>query len=90
MRMSLDIANLERLYAGGETTPEAIVTDVYARIRARGAAPDWITLVGEDERHPLAIRNPGEHVQPRLHLRRIELGLGGRRRFRPRILRARH
>ena len=42
------------------------------------------------ERHPLALRHPGEHVQPRLHLRRIELGLGGGRRGGPRVVRARH
>jgi allophanate hydrolase len=48
MTVSLDIANLERLYAAGETTPEQIVRGVYARIRARGALPDWITLVDED------------------------------------------
>ena len=45
MIVSLDIANLERLYASGETTPEEIVRDVYARIGKRGARPNWITLV---------------------------------------------
>jgi allophanate hydrolase len=48
MTVSLDIANLERLYAGGETTPEDIVREVYAHIGARGVRPDWITLVDED------------------------------------------
>jgi len=48
MTISLDIANLERLYAKGETTPEHIVREVYARIRIRGVLPDWITLVEED------------------------------------------
>jgi allophanate hydrolase len=48
MTISLDIANLERLYAEGETTPEHIVREVYARIRKKGAQPDWITLVEED------------------------------------------
>ena len=48
MTLSLDIANLERLYAEGEATPEEIVREVYARIRARGVRPDWITLVEED------------------------------------------
>lgn len=48
MTVSLDIANLERLYASGAATPEAIVHEVFARIGARGARPDWITLVGED------------------------------------------
>jgi allophanate hydrolase len=48
MTVSLDIANLERLYASGETTPEEIVREVYARIRAKGVRPDWITLVDED------------------------------------------
>ncbi len=46
--LSLDIANLERLYAAGETTPEEVVREVYARIGARGDLPDWITLVDED------------------------------------------
>jgi allophanate hydrolase len=48
MTLSLDIAALERLYAAGEPTPEEIVREVYARIRARGVRPDWITLVEED------------------------------------------
>jgi allophanate hydrolase len=48
MTLSLDIANLERLYATGETTPEQVVREVYARIAARGDRPDWITLVAED------------------------------------------
>ncbi len=47
MTVSLDIASLERLYAAGETTPEQIVREVYARIQARGVRPDWITLVDE-------------------------------------------
>ena len=48
MTVSLDIANLERLYASGEATPESIVREIYARIRARGERADWITLVDED------------------------------------------
>ncbi len=48
MTASLDIANLERLYAGGEAKPEEIVREVYARIGAKGVRPDWITLVDED------------------------------------------
>ncbi len=48
MTLSLDIANLERLYATGEMTPEEVVRDVYARIAARGDRPDWITLVEEE------------------------------------------
>lgn len=47
MTVSLDIANLEQLYAAGETTPEQIVRQVYARIMARGVRPDWISLVDE-------------------------------------------
>ena len=49
MTLSLDIANLERLYVGGEATPGGIVREVYARIRARGVRPDWITLVDEED-----------------------------------------
>ena len=49
MTVSLDIANLERLYAAGEATPERIIREVYARIRKKGVRPDWITLVDEDE-----------------------------------------
>jgi allophanate hydrolase len=49
MTVSLDIANLERLYAAGETTPEQIAHEVYARIRTKGIRPDWITLVEENE-----------------------------------------
>ena len=48
MTVSLDIANLERLYAQGDTTPEQIVREVYARIRRKGVQPDWIALVEED------------------------------------------
>ncbi len=48
MTLSLDIATLERLYAAGETTPENVIREVYARIAARGVLPDWITLVEED------------------------------------------
>jgi allophanate hydrolase len=48
MRVSLDIAALEALYASGEATPADVVAEVYARILARGVAPDWITLVEED------------------------------------------
>jgi allophanate hydrolase len=48
MSVSLDIANLARLYAEGETTSEKIVREVYARIRKRGVAPDWITLLDEE------------------------------------------
>jgi allophanate hydrolase len=48
MTLSLDIANLERLYAEGGATPEGIVREVYARIGARGVRPDWIALVEED------------------------------------------
>ncbi len=48
MTISLDIANLERLYACRDTTPEKIVREVYTRIRAKGIRPDWITLVEED------------------------------------------
>ncbi|ODS03088.1 hypothetical protein AUC71_11555 [Methyloceanibacter marginalis] len=46
--LSLDIATLERLYAAGETSPENVIREVYARIAARGVLPDWITLVEED------------------------------------------
>ena len=49
MTLSFDIANLERLYVGGEATPGGIVREVYARIRARGVRPDWITLVDEED-----------------------------------------
>ena len=61
MTLSFDIANLERLYAAGETRPEDVVREVYARIKARGDRPDWITLVDEDaaiERARNAPRGP--------------------------------
>ncbi len=48
MSVSLDIAAVARLYAEGEATPEAIVREVYARIRKKGVRPDWITLVEEE------------------------------------------
>jgi allophanate hydrolase len=46
--LSLDISNLATLYANGKTTPENVVRNVYARIRRKRIAPDWITLVDED------------------------------------------
>jgi allophanate hydrolase len=48
MTVSFDIANLARLYATGETTPEEIVGEAYGRIGRRGVAPEWITLVDKD------------------------------------------
>ena len=48
MSLSLDIANLARLYAEGEATPEQVVREVYARISKKGVRPDWITLVDEE------------------------------------------
>jgi allophanate hydrolase len=48
MTVSLDIANLERLYASGDTSPEWIVREAYARIETRGVKPDWITLVDQE------------------------------------------
>jgi allophanate hydrolase len=48
MTVSFDIANLARLYATGETTPEDIVGEVFARIARRDIAPDWITLIDKD------------------------------------------
>jgi allophanate hydrolase len=48
MTVSLDLAALERRYAQGSATPETIVREVFTRIRAKGARPDWITLVEED------------------------------------------
>jgi len=48
MTVSLDVANLERLYAAGETDPETVIRDVFARIRSKGVSPDWITLVDQD------------------------------------------
>ena len=59
MKLSLDIATLEALYASGEAAPADIVGEVYARIRARGVEPDWITLVEEDTALALA------HAAPR-------------------------
>lgn len=48
MTISLDIASLARSYGDGRVTPEAVMRDVYARIRRKGTAPDWITLVDEE------------------------------------------
>lgn len=45
MTQSLDIASLRAAYGSGALTPEAVVTDVYARIAARGDRPVWISLV---------------------------------------------
>jgi allophanate hydrolase len=48
MTVSLDLANLARLYAEGEATPEQIIREIYARIKTKGVRPDWITLVEEE------------------------------------------
>lgn len=48
MTTSLDIANLKALYSSGALTPEALVRDVYTRVRAKGVHPDWISLVDEE------------------------------------------
>lgn len=48
MTMSLDIGALTRAYANGALKPEDVIAEVYARIRARGECPVWITLVSED------------------------------------------
>jgi allophanate hydrolase len=47
MTLSLDIASLKAAYASAKLTPEKTITEVYARIRARGERPVWITLVDE-------------------------------------------
>lgn len=49
MSISLDIANLQRLYASGEATPVDIIREVYRRIREIGERPIWITLRDEEE-----------------------------------------
>ena len=48
MSVPLDIANLERLYAVGEMTPDQTVREVHARIRKKRVRPDWITLIDGD------------------------------------------
>ncbi len=48
MTSSLDIASLTAAYGSGALTPEDVIRDVYARIRARGGRPVWITLVDEE------------------------------------------
>lgn len=61
MSLSLDIASLRAAYASGTLTPEDVITEVYARIRARGERPVWITLVDEAvarERARIAPRGP--------------------------------
>ena len=49
MTISLDVANLHRLYASGEAKPEDIIREVYRRIREIGERPIWITLRREEE-----------------------------------------
>ena len=48
MTISLDITNLARRYEQGSVTPEAIVREIFANIRATGTSPDWISLVDEE------------------------------------------
>jgi allophanate hydrolase len=49
MTLSLDLNTLLRGYATADLTPEAVVTEVYARIAARGERPVWITLVPQEQ-----------------------------------------
>ena len=44
---SLDLCTLRALYAGAAATPQDVVREVYRRIKAKGVAPDWISLVPE-------------------------------------------
>jgi len=47
--ISLDITSLQDSYARNESTPAAVVLEVYRRIRAAGERPVWISLVPEEE-----------------------------------------
>jgi allophanate hydrolase len=61
MTRSLDIASLAAAYDSGALKPEDVIGEVYARIRASGERPVWITLVSEDaarERARNAPRGP--------------------------------
>lgn len=58
MTISLDIASLTAAYASGTLTPEEVIGEVYARIRARGERPVWITLVDEDAARQRARTGP--------------------------------
>lgn len=49
MNRSLDLGGLAAAYASGETTPEAVVRDVYGRIARVGERPTWISLVPQQE-----------------------------------------
>jgi allophanate hydrolase len=46
---SLDISSLARGYAAGALAPARVIGDIYAGIRATGAAPVWIHLAEERE-----------------------------------------
>ena len=48
----MDITSLETSYRNKVTSPTEVVNEVYARIRAEGLRPVWITLV--DKEHNLA------------------------------------
>ncbi|MFN3623107.1 MAG: allophanate hydrolase [Hyphomicrobium sp.] len=61
MILSLDIASLSATYDSGTLKPQDVIGEVYARIRARGERPVWITLASEDvacERARTAPRGP--------------------------------
>lgn len=47
MTLSLDISHLKNSYEAGKLTPEKVIAEIYERIRAKGAEPDWISLVDE-------------------------------------------
>jgi allophanate hydrolase len=63
--MRMDIAGLGTAYAQGETTPEAVIDEVYRRIAALGERPVWIALVPKEQAlAALAARRAAGGVQP--------------------------
>ena len=49
MTQPLDIATLTAAYASGETTPEQVLDDVFARIAAMGERPVWISVASREQ-----------------------------------------
>jgi len=49
MTQPLDIATLTAAYASGETTPEQVMDDVFARIAAAGERPVWISVASREQ-----------------------------------------
>ncbi len=59
MSLSLDIASLAAAYNSGDLTPQDVIGEIYARIRARGERPVGSHLSARMWRASAHARRPG-------------------------------